>query len=47
MNFIAANNIDIYALFVVIVVTLVLFMKVLVKLIYKRLFSKSNKEKMN
>jgi len=47
MNFIAANNIDIYALFFVILVTLVLLLKVVVQLIYKRLFSKSKKEKTN
>ncbi|XP_016948665.1 UDP-glycosyltransferase UGT5-like [Drosophila biarmipes] len=47
MNFISANNIDIYALFAVILVILVLILKALVKLTYRKFFTMSRKEKTN
>jgi len=45
MNFITANNIDIYVLFAVILVITTLIFKALVKFIYRRFTSKSKKEK--
>ncbi|XP_037732131.1 UDP-glucosyltransferase 2-like [Drosophila subpulchrella] len=45
MNFIAANNIDIYVLFAVILVITILIFKALLKFIYRRVTSKSKKEK--
>uniref|UniRef100_A0A6P4FVJ1 UDP-glucuronosyltransferase 2B17-like n=1 Tax=Drosophila rhopaloa TaxID=1041015 RepID=A0A6P4FVJ1_DRORH len=45
MNWIAANNIDIYALFTVILVIIILLLKVVVQFIYRRCISKTKKEK--
>ncbi|XP_017013391.2 UDP-glucosyltransferase 2-like [Drosophila takahashii] len=45
MNFIAANNIDIYILFFVILVSIIVILRLLIQFIYRRLISKSKKEK--
>ncbi|KAH8349074.1 hypothetical protein KR084_004051 [Drosophila pseudotakahashii] len=47
MNFIAANNMDIYALFAVVLVTIMLLFRALVKFIYRRFTSKSKKDKIH
>ncbi|XP_033166996.1 UDP-glucuronosyltransferase 2B14 [Drosophila mauritiana] len=45
MSFIAANNIDIYALIAVVLVILVLLLKLLLQFIYRKIVSKPKKEK--
>ncbi|KAI8044595.1 UDP-glucosyltransferase 2 [Drosophila gunungcola] len=45
MNCIAANNIDVYLLFAVILALIILLLKALVKFIIRKLFLKSKKEK--
>ncbi|KAH8349075.1 hypothetical protein KR084_004052 [Drosophila pseudotakahashii] len=45
MGFIAANNIDIYVLFAVILLTFILLLKVLVQFIHRKIVTKPKKEK--
>ncbi|XP_017084632.2 LOW QUALITY PROTEIN: UDP-glycosyltransferase UGT5 [Drosophila eugracilis] len=45
MNYIAANNLDIYAIFVVVLVIFVLLLTKLVKIIYKKFAAKPKKQK--
>ncbi|XP_017040209.1 UDP-glycosyltransferase UGT5 [Drosophila ficusphila] len=45
MNFIAANNIDVYVLLAAILITLLLLFKVVVQFIYRKFISKSKKQK--